>query len=251
MAAACQQVLPPLGPVDVDPNANVATSSSYVDTDPYGNMPFDNNDWTGSGTGFNGFATDGNVAETWAGSGDGTGAALPGENCAMYASSVITSFATAAASSVFNGQVNGVQMTFPADLAKDGNVSTSWFSNGDASNLSDASGADEKLSLIFQQDHCFDAIAVNDNSQNLDASWRTNFGFATVEIQVRNALDEVVWTSGSRGYPGVNAQLNPSIVDPGGIVGRRVDVLLRGHENADCGGVSEVRIEGRPDFAAP
>jgi hypothetical protein len=138
----------------------------------------------------------------------------------------ITGEGTVTASSTFGGN------QFPPQRAIDGLQSTSWFS----------AGPDSSGSTVFtwtgRQDDLISSIVIFSNALNENPSFRTNFGFGAVTVQVLSASGGVIFEQSISlpGTPDPNIQVAPNVV------GRSVRLIFSGHEDPGCGGFAELQI---------
>jgi hypothetical protein len=123
---------------------------------------------------------------------------------------------------------------FPASLAVDGDISTSWFSAG-----SRVDGADSVYTWTGQQDDLIGTVTIIGNADQAVPEYRTGFGFGEVLIQVLDAQGTVVFQEsvGLAGTPDPNVTVHPNAI------GRTVVLTFTGHESPDCGGFAELQIE--------
>ncbi len=139
----------------------------------------------------------------------------------------ITSEGAVNASTIFSG-------TYPPGNSVDGELETAWFSAGPGAEV----GSDSVFSWIGAQDRCIKTISIEGNGQTI---FPTDFGFAQMTVEVRNSDDTVVFSK-VEPLPGTP---DPStVVDTAGVVGRSVILRFSGHESSDCGGFSELNING-------
>ncbi|MEM6992095.1 MAG: hypothetical protein AAF721_16410, partial [Myxococcota bacterium] len=137
------------------------------------------------------------------------------------------------ASSVFEGWFS----SYPADLSLDGDVGTSWFSAGP-----EADGSASTYEFVVTQDHCIDTIEIEGNGAHENSDFHIGFGFESVTVEVLDTANEVVF---SEEYSMVGSPDALVAVDAGGVLGHRVRLSFEGHESQECGGFSELRVEGR------
>jgi hypothetical protein len=123
--------------------------------------------------------------------------------------------------------------TYPASLAIDGDLSTSWFSAG-------ALGGDEAPSYIWTgvQDDFIASIDLISNREHQVVDFRTGYGFGEVTIQVLDAQGEVVFEESAAldGTPDPDVRVLPNVV------GRSIRILFSGGEAPDCGGFGELKV---------
>lgn len=137
----------------------------------------------------------------------------------------VTRLGTTSASSVFSGE-------FPVSLGVDGDATTSWFSKG-------PSGGVTTYEWVGQTDDLITLVVVHGNSQHSNPSFRRNFGFGAVKIQVTDEFDDVDFeqTVDLGGTPDPNVTVRP------GVVGRKVKLTFTGSEDPGCGGFSELSVQ--------
>jgi hypothetical protein len=140
----------------------------------------------------------------------------------------VTSRGSGSASSEFSGQ-------YPASLALDGNIGTSWFSGG-----SNVDGEASTYRWQAPADMHITRVEVIGNAGDTDANTRSGFGFNSVDIQVLGG-NGAAMASGSRGLGGTP---DPDVSIDFSVTGRIVLVTLHGHEAANCGGFAELRVFG-------
>ncbi|MGE0822917.1 MAG: hypothetical protein AB7G75_11650 [Candidatus Binatia bacterium] len=138
----------------------------------------------------------------------------------------ITAEGNVQASSTFGGN------QFPAQLAVDGLQSSSWFSAGP-----EPQGTTTFL-WTGRQDDMISSVAILSNALHENLSFRRNFGFGSVTIQVLTSSGAVVFQQ-SVALPGTP---DPSIIVEPGVVGRAVRLVFSGHEDPECGGFSELQV---------
>ena len=133
---------------------------------------------------------------------------------------------------------------FPASLAIDGDPTTSWFSTGP-----EPGGVPTHFTWTHGRNDLITTIFIHGNGQNRTPSFRNNFGFGNVVIQVLNAANQVVWQQ-SVPLPGTP---DPDVTVRPNVIGRSVQLLFTGHESKDCGGFSELRVmaDRNPPTATP
>ena len=123
---------------------------------------------------------------------------------------------------------------FGGALAVDGRVDTSWFSDGRGSN--DPFPDAESFGWSLGTSARIDVIEVVGNGAH--PRFPTGYGFASVTVEVYNSNNGVVFTE-TVPYPHIG-----SVVIRPGVVGVGFDIILNGHESADCGGFSELYVTG-------
>jgi hypothetical protein len=123
--------------------------------------------------------------------------------------------------------------TYPASLAVDGDLSTSWFSAG-------AVKGDSTPSYVWTglQDDFIASIDLISNREHQVALFRTNYGFGEVTIQVLDAQGNVVFEESAslEGTPDPDIHVTPNVI------GRSVRMIFTGGEAPDCGGFGELKI---------
>ena len=123
--------------------------------------------------------------------------------------------------------------TFPASLAVDGDLSTSWFSAG-------AIKGDSNPTYVWTgvQDDFIASIDLISNREHQVVFFRTNYGFGWVTIQVLDAQGNVVFEESAslEGTPDPDIHVTPNVV------GRSVRFIFTGGEAPDCGGFGELKI---------
>ncbi|HEY3228853.1 MAG TPA: hypothetical protein VGJ87_06505 [Roseiflexaceae bacterium] len=140
----------------------------------------------------------------------------------------ITSEGQVQASSTYSAE-------FPAQLAIDGKRTTSWFSTGPGQ------GGTTTFRWTGARDDQITAVAILSNKDHTNASFRKNFGFGSVTIQVLDAADKVVFEE----IVSLDGTPDPDVAVKPQVVGRSVLLVLSGHEDRTCGGFSELQIEAR------
>ena len=122
--------------------------------------------------------------------------------------------------------------TFPASLAVDGDLSTSWFSAGPEG---DGTSAFVWAGL---QDDFIASIELISNRENQVVEFRTGYGFGEVTILVLDAQDNVVFEESVNldGSPDPDIRVTPNVV------GRWIRLVFTGSEALDCGGFAELKI---------
>ena len=138
----------------------------------------------------------------------------------------ISSEGTIEASSIYDAN-------YPASLAVDGDLSTSWFSAG-------AIGGDTSPSYVWTgvQDDFIGSIEVISNREHEVLDFRTGYGFGSATVQVLDAQGNIVFeeTTELPGSPDPDIRVTPNVV------GRSIRILFAGSEAPDCGGFGELRI---------
>ncbi len=126
---------------------------------------------------------------------------------------------------------------YEPELAVDGSTATSWFSAGP-----EDSGLPSTFEWYTQNDHCLDGLTLLGNADHSEADFREGFGFETIFVEVFDTAGATVYsqTHSLEGTPDPDLR-----IDLAGVPGNRIVLELSGHEAPDCGGFSELRIEGR------
>lgn len=126
---------------------------------------------------------------------------------------------------------------YEPELAIDGSTATSWFSAGP-----EDSGLPSTFEWYTQNDHCLDGLTVLGNAEHSEADFREGFGFETAVVEVFDTAGATVYsqTHSLEGTPDPDLR-----IDLAGVPGNRIVLELTGHEAPDCGGFSELTIEGR------
>jgi hypothetical protein len=120
---------------------------------------------------------------------------------------------------------------YRANLAVDLDESTSWFSSG-------PEGQPTDYTWTATRDECFTNLKIVGNGGHSNSSFRQDFGFGEVTVQVLDASDEVVFSQSMNldGTPDPTLDLSPNTL------GRKVKLLFSGHESDDCGGFGELYV---------
>jgi hypothetical protein len=151
---------------------------------------------------------------------DSTPTPIPPPNAGIASEGVVE------ASSIYDS-------TYPASLATDGDLSTSWFSAG-------AVKGDGIPTFVWTgvQEDFIASIDVISNRDHKVVAFRTGFGFGTVTVQVFNAADELVFqeTVSLDGTPDPDVHVEPNVV------GQWILLTFSGGEAPDCGGFAELRV---------
>ena len=152
-------------------------------------------------------------------SADATATAIPPPNAE------IASEGTVEASSIYDS-------TYPASLATDGDLSTSWFSAGP-----DADGTSTFVWTGVQEDFIA-SIDVISNREHQVVDFRTGYGFGEVIVQVYTAQDALVFeqTIILDGTPDPDVHVEPNVV------GQWIRFVFTGSEALDCGGFAELHV---------
>ena len=132
------------------------------------------------------------------------------------------------------GEVNAsaeFNSSYRATKAVDLDESTSWFSAG-------PEGTPTEYTWTGAQDDCFTRIKIVGNGGNSESQFRTNYGFGEATVQVLDSSDTVVFSNSVdlSGTPDPTIDLAPNTL------GRKIRLLLSGHESDDCGGFGELYI---------
>jgi hypothetical protein len=138
----------------------------------------------------------------------------------------IASEGTVEASSIYDA-------TYPASLAVDGDLSTSWFSAG-------AIKGDSNPTYVWTgvQDDFIASIELISNREHQVVAFRTRYGFEWVTVQVLDAQGNVVFEESANlaGTPDPDIRVIPNVI------GRSVRFIFTGGEAPDCGGFGELKI---------
>jgi hypothetical protein len=121
---------------------------------------------------------------------------------------------------------------FPASLALDGDLSTSWFSAG-------PSGGTTTFSLSLPSARRIQRISIVGNAGNATAAFRRNFGFGAVVVEVRNA-----GTATFSQQVVLNGTPDPDVIVPLDAAGDEVRLTFTGSEDPGCGGFAELSVIG-------
>jgi hypothetical protein len=121
--------------------------------------------------------------------------------------------------------------SYRATKAVDLDESTSWFSSGPEGNPTE-------FIWTGAQDDCFTNVKIVGNGGNSNSGFRTDFGFGEATVQVLDNSDNVVYSNSVNldGTPDPTIDLAPNTL------GRKIRLLLSGHESDDCGGFGELYI---------
>lgn len=142
----------------------------------------------------------------------------------------ITNLGTVEAEKTFNDDPS-----FGADLAKDNNLATSWFSQGP-----DGDGTPTFFRWNRGADECISRITFVGNGGH--PSFPTGFGFGQVTVRVLDSTGSPVFSQ----VHDLDANSNvpdPNLdIDTGGVTGRTVEFLFTGHEDPSCGGFAELTV---------
>jgi serine/threonine protein kinase/Mg-chelatase subunit ChlD len=122
---------------------------------------------------------------------------------------------------------------YPASLAVDGDLSTSWFSAGTIK-------GDTNPTYVWtgQQDDFIASIELISNREHQVVDFRTGFGFESVTVQVLDAQGNVVFEESAslEGTPDPDVTFTPNEV------GRSIRFIFSGGEAPDCGGFGELKV---------
>jgi hypothetical protein len=123
--------------------------------------------------------------------------------------------------------------TYPASLAIDGDLSTSWFSAG-------AIKGDSNPTYVWTgvQDDFIASIELISNREHQVVDFRTGYGFEEVTIQVLDAQGNLVFEESAslEGSPDPDVRFTPNKI------GRSIRFIFAGGEAPDCGGFGELKI---------
>ena len=152
--------------------------------------------------------------------------AIPSSTAVPEPNAEIASEGTVEASSSYDA-------TYPASLAVDGDLSSSWFSAGSIKGDNNPT-----YTWTGQQDDLIASIDLISNREHRVADFRTGYGFASVTVQVLDAQGNVVFEEGASldGTPDPDVHFTPNKV------GRSIRLIFAGGEAPDCGGFGELRI---------
>jgi hypothetical protein len=139
----------------------------------------------------------------------------------------VASEGTVEASSIYDAN-------YPASLATDGDLSTSWFSAG-------AIKGDSNPTYVWtgQQDDFIASIELISNREHQVVDFRTGYGFGSVTVQVLDAQGNVVFEEGAS----LDGTPDPDITFTPNKFGRSIRFLFSGGEAPDCGGFGELRVQ--------
>jgi len=123
--------------------------------------------------------------------------------------------------------------TFPASLAIDGDLSTSWFSAGAVK----GDGAPTYVWTGVQEDFIASIDLISNREHSVEF-FRTNYGFGAVTVQVYDAADNLVYeeTVQLDGTPDPDVHVEPNVV------GQWIWLTFTGGEAPDCGGFAELLV---------
>jgi serine/threonine-protein kinase len=159
----------------------------------------------------------------------------PAESPTVVAQASATSIPEPNAEVASEGTVDATSIydsTFPASLAVDGDLTTSWFSAGPE--------GDGTTAFVWTgvQDDFIASIELISNRENQVVDFRTGYGFGTVTIQVFSSDDLLVFeeTVSLDGTPDPDIHVTPNVV------GRWIWLMFTGSEALDCGGFAELKV---------
>jgi hypothetical protein len=118
--------------------------------------------------------------------------------------------------------------------AMDGLTSTSWFSGPPKSD-----GSPTRFDWLGVRDECIAGVTVVGNAAHEEPTFRMNYGFGRVEVQVLDRMNNLVGTGQAQNLPGTP---DPDAIVSPMVVGRTVRLLFTGHEDATGSGFSEVVV---------
>ncbi|OGO33966.1 MAG: hypothetical protein A2Z16_15915 [Chloroflexi bacterium RBG_16_54_18] len=130
-------------------------------------------------------------------------------------------------------QASSTYPGYSPEMARDGDLATSWFSAG-----SKVDGSTSVFRWTGIQDDWIASITVISNREHIVPDYRTGFGFGLVTIQVLDASGTVVYEETAE-LPGTP---DPDVTFKPGVTGREVVLTFTGHESPDCGGFAELQI---------
>ncbi len=146
----------------------------------------------------------------------------------------ITQEGNVLASSVFDSLLGPA---YEADLSVDGDIATSWFSAGP-----NEDGTESTYEWYTAFDHCIDGIAIISNAMHANPDFHEGFGFESATVEIVDSSGGVVYSEDID----LSGTPDPDIMlEPGGVQGNQIRLLLRDHESEDCGGFAELAIDGR------
>ncbi len=122
---------------------------------------------------------------------------------------------------------------FGAELGVDGDPTTSWFSAG-----TQADGNTSTYTWTGQRDDRFILVRITNNSNHSVPQFRTGFGFETVTVQVLNTSGRPTF---EQTVPYPQPPTEATVLTPLA-TGRAIRLLLNGHEDPTCGGLSELFV---------
>ena len=161
---------------------------------------------------------------------------LPSEPPVVSADSTATPFPPPNAEIASEGIVEASSIydsTFPASLAIDGDLTTSWFSAGAIK----GDGAPTFVWTGVQEDFIASIDIISNRGHSVEF-FRTNYGFGMVKVQVFNAADNLVYeeTVQLDGTPDPDVHVEPNVV------GQWILLTFTGGEAPDCGGFAELFV---------
>ena len=161
---------------------------------------------------------------------------LPSEPPVVSADSTATPFPPPNAEIASEGIVEASSIydsTFPASLAIDGDLTTSWFSAGAIK----GDGAPTFVWTGVQEDFIASIDIISNRGHSVEF-FRTNYGFGQVKVQVFNAADNLVYeeTVQLDGTPDPDVHVEPNVV------GQWILLTFTGGEAPDCGGFAELFV---------
>jgi hypothetical protein len=116
----------------------------------------------------------------------------------------------------------------------DGDPGTSWFSDGPKAD----STPTRYDWLGGVEPRCITSVAIIGNGAHDNPAFQNNYGFDVVNMQLLDADNVIVWSM-RYNLPGTP---DPDIIANPGEMANTVRLLFEGHEHADCGGFSEIRV---------
>lgn len=127
--------------------------------------------------------------------------------------------------------------SFPAGLATDDMLATSWFSSGPATEPS----GESTYTWTADDPECISRVTAIGNGDHTNVTFQTMFGFAQVVVEVYDGpIDSTnLVFSQSVNLPGTP---DPDAVVQPNVRGTSVRLVFSGHESSDCGGFSELII---------
>ncbi|MGI9604366.1 MAG: discoidin domain-containing protein, partial [Acidimicrobiales bacterium] len=136
----------------------------------------------------------------------------------------ITGSGVISASSVYSGE-------FTADLAIDGDPSTSWFSadGGTATYAWDAGGT-----------RLIESVQIISNGSHSNPSFQTGFGFDSVTVIVEDEGGGDIWTE----TYDLSGTPDPDVIALPAVEGAAVVLSFSGGEDPTCGGFAELIVVG-------
>ena len=129
---------------------------------------------------------------------------------------------------------------YDPELSIDGSTSTSWFSNGP-----EHDGTASTFEWYVQHNHCLDLLVIRNNAEHEEPDFQQGFGFETVVVEVFDTSGDAVYTE----THDLGGTPDPELEIPlDGVPAHRVLLSFSGHESPDCGGFSELVIQGRDEL---